>query len=264
MKHEPVASAYVYSENDYVEEENDRNIDTERGPKCEDAEDLLDEIGNHSEENVTNLPAGARIGHKIQELKRNKMKASTVSNVLDDMFFDIEETVKQVKKLPPTKNYTKSSLVKKVTMKKRDVSPDTDDPFKAVDEIFGSSYSRKDMFKAGNKKIRVSDKTKNSLKSIDVLFDNDTSDAEVNLDASTLKDDNYDCFDNPKLWKKKKRKEPDKRNLVDRLIEDSDADFNDLFTSGKLKKNIAKQDELNNIQNSESRGLLDGSASLFS
>lgn len=97
-----------------------------------------------------------------------------------------------------------------------------------------------------------------------MLFDDGTNDAEVNLDDSTLKDDNYDCFDDPKLWKKKKRKEPDKRNLVDRLIEDSDADFNDLFTSGKLKKNIAKHDELKNKQNSESRGLLDGSASLFS
>lgn len=265
IKHEPVASAYFDNENDYVEEENDRNIDTERGTKCEDAEELLDEIGKHSEENVTKLLTGSRIGHNIQEQKRNKTKTSTVSNILDDMFFDIEQTVKQIKKPPPSKNNTKSSPVKKVTRKERDkdVSQD-DDPFKAVDEIFGSNYSRKDLFKAGNKKIGVSDKTKNSHKSIDVLFDDGTNDAEVNLDDSTLKDDNYDCFDDPKLWKKKKRKEPDKRNLVDRLIEDSDADFNDLFTSGKLKKNIAKHDELKNKQNSESRGLLDGSASLFS
>lgn len=88
------------------------------------------------------------------------------------------------------------------------------------------------------------------------------SDSDVKLETSTLKDDDYDCFDDPRKWKKRKRK-PDKEPIsaVDKLISDSEAEFDKLFTAGKMKRNNAnnKKDKENSSEKS-----FDRSASLFS
>lgn len=145
-------------------------------------------------------------------------------------------------------------LVKSV-QREKSLSGNTN-PFSAVDEIFGDDGQQIPF-----------DKKKNDLNShdIDKIKDNECvnrENEEVHLYESTLKDDHFDCFDDPKLWVKRKRKEPDKRNKVDKMIEESDTDFNDLFANGKLRRKEPKSHGVNSRQKSNS--VLDGSASLFS
>lgn len=87
-------------------------------------------------------------------------------------------------------------------------------------------------------KVEKSDvhKRENRPKKFEAVSSTD-SDSEVHLEASTLKDDNYDCFDDPRKWKKRRRKpESTEMSAVDKIISDSEADFNKLFASGKLKR----------------------------
>ncbi|MEW8548416.1 MAG: hypothetical protein AB2693_33345, partial [Candidatus Thiodiazotropha sp.] len=109
-----------------------------------------------------------------------------------------------------------------------------------------------------------SDKQGARFKDVNEIFCSTSadSDSDVKLEISTLKDDDYDCFDDPRKWKKRKRK-PDKEpvSAVDKLISDSEAEFDKLFTAGKMKKNdVNKKKE----KESSSAKSFDGSASLFS
>ncbi|XP_060073499.1 DNA excision repair protein ERCC-6-like 2 [Ylistrum balloti] len=54
------------------------------------------------------------------------------------------------------------------------------------------------------------------------------------LNDSTLKDDSFDCFNDPVKWKKKKKALP--QTGVDKLISEGDSDFLSLFEKGKMKK----------------------------
>ena len=149
-------------------------------------------------------------------------------SVLDDLFGKSGGGNKTKRKPAPTKHKTvKHSAVKTVS---EETAADMagDDRFKEIDNIFCST----------------------------------DSDSDVKLETSTLKDDDYDCFDDPRKWKKRKQK-PEKEpvSAVDKLISDSEADFNSLFTMGKMKR-IEKA----SIQVEENSPVktCDGSRSLFS
>ena len=109
-----------------------------------------------------------------------------------------------------------------------------------------------------------------SFKEVDEIFSDNVdtehsagSESDVLLQSNTLKNDEVDCFDDPVVWKKRKFKPPDKVNAVDRLIADSDAEYNELFTSGLLKRKGVKHTE-NNNDRERSWGCVGGSESLFS
>lgn len=253
--HKPVPATFFEDDGNVVEEHK-KKMTMEEGVE---SEDLLEEIGRCSEE------VECKRNNRSVRHTQNVRKYLPASSVLDDIFGCVNDEANQTKKPPPSKNLIRNSPVRNVGSVRRErermfVNAD-DDSFKAIDEIFGV---RND----AQKTSKVEERKKKDLRNMDAAkaSDNDSVDVEnngeVTLEDSTLKDDQFDCFDDPKLWKKRKRKEPDKRNIVDRLIADSDADFNDLFTSGKLKKKTFKSDEETGRQISES--LFDGSASLFS
>ena len=100
------------------------------------------------------------------------------------------------------------------------------------------------------------------FKEIDNIFCSTDSDSDVRLETSTLKDDDYDCFDDPRNWKKRKQK-PEKEpvSAIDKLISDSEADFNNLFTMGKMKR---KEKASIQVEEDSSVKACDGSRSLFS
>ena len=172
------------------------------------------------------------------ESSRTTGKLSDTDNsqvsVLDDIF-GIPETKGKAKRKPAP---SKGKMTKDVDHSDNVKTSKTDDKysvkqgarFKDVNEIFCSTSA-----------------------------DNDS---DLKLETSTLKDDDYDCFDDPRKWKKRKRK-PDQEpvSAVDKLISDSEAEFDKLFTAGKMKRNNA-----NNKKEKESSSVksFDRSASLFS
>ncbi|XP_053395526.1 uncharacterized protein LOC123523704 isoform X2 [Mercenaria mercenaria] len=261
-RHEPAPSIYFEDYDSITEDKYRYGKKEETGEESVDSEDLLDEIGRTNEDILDDLPAV----HK----KQRDTQQFSVSSVLDDVFDQAESSAKLIKKPPPSKTIRTNSPTKRAGLKRKEKnenlsSDDDDDPFKIVDEIFNNNTDRRKQNKEPNKageEIRYGlNRNLNASKDVNEELI-EKGDSDVNLEASTLKDDNYDCFDDPRLWKKRKRKEPDKRNAVDRLIDDSNADFDDLFTSGKMKKKASKSDAVNNRQNTEPQ--LDGSASLFS
>ena len=153
-----------------------------------------------------------------------------------------------------------------------------------LDDIFGKSQTKgkvkrkpapskgkmaKDVKHSNNVKTskidnKYSEKQGARFKDVNEIFCSTSadSDSDVKLETSTLKDDNYDCFDDPRKWKKRKQK-PDQEpvSAVDKLISDSEAEFDQLFTAGKMKRNNA-----NNKKEKESSSVksFDRSASLFS
>ena len=100
------------------------------------------------------------------------------------------------------------------------------------------------------------------FKEVDNIFCSTDSDSDVKLETSTLKDDDYDCFDDPRKWKKRKQK-PEKEpvSAIDKLISDSEADFNSLFTMGKMKR---KEKASIEVEEESPVKTCDGSRSLFS
>lgn len=124
--------------------------------------------------------------------------------------------------------------------KEKDV---TEQDMSVLDDIFlnkGSSNQRKRKPPPG-KKQTVKNKNLDDLLTDDSsIMDESSCTDEVDgiLDESTLKDEMFDCFGDPQKWKKRKRKK-DKSALsaVERLIIEGDEEYEQLFTSGKMKKN---------------------------
>ncbi|XP_060584908.1 LOW QUALITY PROTEIN: DNA excision repair protein ERCC-6-like 2 [Ruditapes philippinarum] len=265
--HETVPQTYFEDFDNLLEEryKQERDADVEESA---DTEDLLDEIGRTVEHLDDSVNEGQVKRKKVAE-KRNSAKNFSISSVLDDVF-DGTYSSSRSRKPPPSKNIKTNSPVKRIGKVKEEkhehLSSDDDDPFKLVDEIFSCNSNKrkqdKKSYEEGDITKRDINKRNNSVKAEYRKDNAEIDDDEVNLEDSTLKDDNYDCFDDPKLWKKRKREAPDKRNVVDRLIHGSDSDYNDLFTSGKLKKKEPKSSARNDRLNSD-KSDLDGSASLF-
>ena len=269
--HETVPQTYLEDFDNLVEERYRKEMDADRVESA-DSEDLLEEISRIGEKSDDNLNKDDQMRRKEIAKKRNNTQPVTVSSVLDDVF-DVDQPSHRSRKPPPSKYIKTGSPRKQIGKmpeeKHEHCSSDEDDPFKIVDEIFSCGSNKRkpngqpkkdgDIGKLDLDMNKNSGKAEKREDTVEQLDDED----EVNLEDSTLKDDNYDCFDDPKLWKKRKRKERDKGNVVDRLIRVSDSDYNDLFTSGKLKKKESKTSKRNNRRDSE-KSEFDGSASLFS
>ncbi|XP_052775381.1 DNA excision repair protein ERCC-6-like 2 isoform X2 [Mya arenaria] len=170
--------------------------------------------------------------HETAKLNKNRdISSKPNSSFLDDLFSSFETTSPKHK--PPPKSKVKSPVKKKSDIVCGDDDDDCKpdgifDPFKEIDEIFTDSAKSQ-------------------------------TEEEVHLDRSTLKDDNMDCLDDPRLWKRRKVVPSHRRrNLVDRLIADSEAEYKELFADGKLKKKQGAENSL------KSRSTFDGSQSLFS
>jgi len=210
---------------------------------------LLAEIGNQSiacdevMEGNSDCGSGSNVKRKCyttaDEAANNK--ASGLS-ILDDVFGDVNEESMKKKKPPPSKH--KAGFKQNVAQNGRRVGDGSGvggvtKQSSVMDDIFGASHT-------------------NSPGSLD------SEEPAVHLDTSTLQDNNIHCCDNPRLWKKRKHKARDKRNIVDRLIADSDADFDELFTSGKLKRKDRNTSNNNDLKtDSPGQNRVDGSLSLF-
>ena len=140
-----------------------------------------------------------RIDSKRTKVEIDDNVDSSQGSVLDDFFGKSGADVKPKRKPAPSKSKMAKSLASTVD---KNYEKDSGG-FKVVDEIFASN----------------------------------DSDSDVKLETSTLKDDDYDCFDDPRKWKKRKEKS-DKKSMsaIDKLISESETDFNNLFTTGKMKR----------------------------
>ena len=149
-------------------------------------------------------------------------------SVLDDLFGKSGSGNKTKRKPAPSKHKTAKHSPVKTVSEETTADKKGDDRFKVVDNIFCST----------------------------------DSDSDVRLETSTLKDDDYDCFDDPRKWKKRKQK-PEKEpvSAIDKLISDSEADFNSLFTMGKMKR---KEKASIQVEENSPVKTCDGSRSLFS
>ena len=149
-------------------------------------------------------------------------------SVLDDLFGKSNGGNKTKRKPAPSKHKTVKHSVGKTVSEETTADKAGDERFKEVDNIFCST----------------------------------DSDSDVRLETSTLKDDDYDCFDDPRKWKKRKQK-PEKEpvSAIDKLISDSEADFNSLFTMGKMKR---KEKASIQVEEDSPVKTYDGSRSLFS
>lgn len=126
--------------------------------------------------------------------------------------------------------------------RERDV---TDQDMSVLDDIFsneGSNCNQRKRKPPPSKKQKVKNKDLDDLMTDDSSVINEstsscTDEVDGILNESTLKDDMFDCFSDPQKWKRRKRKK-DKSALsaVDRLIIEGDEEYEQLFTSGKMKK----------------------------
>ena len=214
-----------------------------RSERVQENSDVSDRSFRDSEQRFGKTNIGSKSQNKNQNSRvTNKTEKKTLKgandgansqiSILDDLFEKTGTEVKSKRKPAPSKGKAAKDLSKshKTKVEKADTQDSEKDgaQFKAVDEIFCST----------------------------------DSDSEVHLETSTLKDDDHDCFDDPRKRKKWKQK-PEKTEMsaVDKLISDSEADFNNLFAAGKMKRK-----ERTSVKEKESSPVksCDRSASLFS
>ena len=172
------------------------------------------------------------------KLKNSKLVddgANSQVSILDDLFENVGTKVKSKRKPAPSKGKATKDLNTTYKTKRQ-----------TADNL-------------------ASDKNGGQFKAVDEIFCSTDSDSEIHLETSTLKDDDHDCFDDPRKWKKRKQKpqrvEREEMSAVDKLISDSEADFNNLFAAGKMKR---KERTSNNKKESLPVKSCDRSASLFS
>ena len=235
------------------------NIDKNR-------QNLSDKLDSRKEckSNDRNLKLESATG--IDERTRRE-KPSTSNQIVNASNRCIDNLVTSTSKRKPS-NYINSDITEKLD----------DSQGSVLDDLFGKSGG-------GNKTKRKPAPSKHKtgkhsavktvreettadiagddrFKEIDNIFCSTDSDSDVRLETSTLKDDDYDCFDDPRKWKKRKQK-PEKEpvSAVDKLISDSEADFNSLFTMGKMKR---KEKASIQVEEDSPVKVCDGSRSLFS
>ncbi|KAL4236647.1 DNA excision repair protein ERCC-6-like 2 [Mactra antiquata] len=233
------------------------------------AEDLLCELGRKSSVSKDDNKS-SKFGAKNEDkfTSKDTTTGSDVLSIQDDIFDETNATRKR--KPAPVKNSPFKSPKKRSKLDttknktgKSDIfkTADKTDIFKALDDIFSDDPVES---KAENKKDKNSRDSKptNDFKEHEKATE-DVNDIGVDLDISTFKDVNdLDYFDNPKLWKKKRKKPREEcGTAADRMIADSDADYLELFTSGKMKK---KTREKSSVSDSASIAEFNGSESLFS
>lgn len=191
---------------------------------------LLEEIANQSEEmedkHTKSKPSVVNKDGKVKNKSRTRGLSADMS-ILDDVFFG-GKTSEVKKKAPPKLNQN----IDKSPRRGSDVENKT-----SVDK----------------KRSSISD------------HDSAASSAEeaIHLDTSTLKDDVYTCFDDPSLWKSRKRQTPKRKKTQFRdYTIDSDSDSEDFFGFDKVRKKIpppkhGRDSELNSVKS------VNGSLSLF-
>ena len=205
----------------------DRNTkDSEHRDSCQNTGSKVQDRNQHSSVNTRT---------KLKNSKLVDDGAHSQVSILDDLFENVGTKVKSKRKPAPSKGKATKDLNK--TYKSKFQTADTS----------------------------ANDKNAGQFKAVDEIFCSTDSDSEIHLESSTLKDDDHDCFDDPRKWKKRKQTpqkiERAEMSAVDRLISDSEADFHNLFAAGKMKR---KDRTSNNKKESSPVKSCDRSASLFS
>ena len=189
--------------------------------------------GSKSEDKNQNSSANSRT--KLRNSKQVDESDNSQVSVLDDIFGSVGAKLKSKRKPAPSKHKTTKDL------------------------------NNTHRIKNDRNDTRDSEKDGAKFKALDEIFCSIDSDSEMHLETSTLKDDDHDCFDDPRKWRKRKQKTTNvhkaEMSAVDKLISESEADFNNLFTAGKMRRK-----ERNTIKEKESSPVksCDRSASLFS
>lgn len=248
-KHKVYTAESFITESAFVEENVETNEEQETiQTSQDDAEALLDEIGKQSEKFSNNEEKGkSRFVGTNAEYKEDD--SADALSILDDIF---SENSRVRKRKPAPLKKCQISPAKQSKHNRGCLKSDKSNTFDALDDLFEQKPTKvrnKKGYNDDHSPIDINDNEKGN---------EEVSDFCINLDVSTLKDDGeFDLFDNPKLWKKRRKKHRDEGTAVDRMIADSDADYQELFTRGKMKK-MEKNSEVSSPVG------LNGSESLFS
>ena len=129
--------------------------------------------GSKSEDKNQNSSANSRT--KLRNSKQVDESVNSQVSVLDDIFGSVGAKVKSKRKPAPSKHKATKDL-------------------KSTHRIKNDRNNTRDSEKDGAK-----------FKALDEIFCSTDSDSEMHLETSTLKDDDHDCFDDPRKWRKRKQ-----------------------------------------------------------